>query len=685
MKTLTLKIKYKSISDDIINDFYIPVLRKSKYYNRAVGYFTSNILVDYIKGIVPFIKNGGKMNLIISPYVTEEDFQSLSNDYYEDKTINQICSTIDEWTKLTNLTGVASKLMLLLVKAEIMEIKVAEPLNTLGLFHEKIGLFEDENNNRIAIIGSNNETRNSIKSNIESFNVFCSWKDGQLEYVDEHYHDFMSYWDGKVDNIKVIPINEALKMNILRKINIEESIEDLCSIIINEESKTDSFVRFKPYPHQVNSVNSWWNTKRGIFKFATGAGKTKTAIYLIEKLKQEESKLLSIVVVPDKTLVNQWYDEVIDYGSNVLKCYSDEIWEDKFIDLAYNFSVIHNVHQYIITTNDTFFGAKFQKILPKFKNDYLLIVDECHSWGTNRILSNLPNPKMRLGLSATPELFYSEEKTRKIIDFFGGITFEYSLEDAIKDNFLVGYKYYPIFVSLTDIEKEKYDDLTRKIVKILGFDAENYSDSFNNPIAEMLLFKRARIIYGAINKLVILDQIIDEIENKGNLLIYCGPTSYTETLNAEVLEESETQLESVNKLLARKSIQFAKYTASEKEYERVSAISLFRKRTYSTLVAIKCLDEGVNIPEVERAVILSSSTNPREFIQRRGRLLRKSYGKEFAEIYDFIVYDEQYPSLIKKELERFNEFSKISINLDDLKAQFDNIFNKIEEIKNNDR
>jgi superfamily II DNA or RNA helicase len=672
MRSLDIKIKYKTYSDNIVNEFYIPVLSKSISYFRAVGYFSSSILINYIKGLAEFVRNDGKMKLIISPYLTEEDFeevQSMKSDRYA---IDDFISTFETYLHQDKKTIAASKLFALLIKNRYLEVKVSEPRNLFGIYHEKIGVFIDENSDKIAIIGSNNETKNATTYNLESFNTFCSWKDGQTDYVNQHYHDFINLWEGKVDSVSIKDLNHAIEEKIIKKYEISDSIDELFEMILEEEPGSYS-LGFTPYAHQTRAVEAWMNVKKGILKFATGSGKTKTAIMIMEEVKKLTDKQLFIVVVPDKTLVYQWHDEISKYSNHIIKCFSDEDWENRLIDLSFEFSDLSKRHQYIIVTNDTFFGTTFQKTLQRFKDNYMLVVDECHTWGTKRILSNLPNPKMRLGLSATPELFFSQEKTNSLFAFFGGILAEYTLEDAIRDKKLVEYNYHPIIVSFNDQEKEDYDNLTKKIVKMIGSDVEDFNNKYSKAL-EMLLFKRARIVYGAVSKLEVLKDMIEDIVDKGKLLIYCGPTSYTTNFDSDVEDEALTQLQTVNRILADKNILFAQYTSKEKDYERTSAIELFKKQTYSTLVAIKCLDEGVDIPIIERAIILASSTNPREFVQRRGRILRPYPGKQYSEIYDFIVFEEAYESLVKKELDRFYEFARIAKNYGELKKEFKTLF-----------
>ena len=673
LKAMPIKIKYQSFVDEPINDFYIPVLEESILYRRAVGYFSSAILIDYVRGLRSFLKNSGKIQLIISPYLSYGDKSSIelvnSEGVTKELTNSLFLSFLSEQLSFTS-----AKLLFILIKMNLLEIKVAEPKNTTGLFHDKIGIFQDKDNNKVAITGSNNETSAAVRSNIESFNTFCSWKLGQEEYVTQHECDFENYWSGSNSSIKIYSLDQALDLKIINEFETDEKYEDLLKIIHDDITDEDSKWSVNPYDFQREAVDKWFSKMQGIFKFATGSGKTKTAIYLMEKLEKKQVKNFFIIVVPDKTLVNQWSDELESYDKSVIRCFSaNNNWQNELKDCIEVSNIRDTFNYYVVVTNDSYVTDRFQREIAKISNNYLLVVDECHTWGTEAFLNQLPNPNMRLGLSATPEIYYSKSKTERLLNFFGGIIAEYSLEDAIRDQKLVPYQYYPHFVKFSDDERDKYNELTKKIVRLIGYDVDDMSDKYAQfgGLLEILLFTRARIVYGAEGKIIELKNIVPTIAEQKNLIIYCGPTSYLNE-NANLTEkDSLTQLETVNRLLGDIDIKFAQYTSKESEMERKNAIQAFTSGDYSTLVAIKCLDEGVNIPQIEKAIIMASSTNPREFIQRRGRILRTYPGKTYSEIHDFVVFDLDYPLLCKKEMSRVVEFSKLAVNRDILLSSFD--------------
>ena len=691
LSKFVLKPKYATYSDDLVRDFYNPILSESQTYKRAVGYFSSTALTEYAIGLKTFIQNGGKIKLIMAPFLFGNDLSQIEDAFDENHHLAQLNVMFESYLNNNDKSGVAAKILFYLIKLNLLEIKVSIPRNQKGFFHEKIAIFEDEFNNKIAISGSNNETQNAIAFNSESFSAFASWKEGQNDYVNAYNDGFNELWDDANVNIIVRDIEVALSSKILIRLNSDKSLDELYKELDDYDARVIEFegrkkLPFKLYGYQQEAIDNWKaNQFQGIFKFATGSGKTKTAIKIIDEM-HEIKKQFSVIVVPDKTLNHQWADELKGYGWRIIQCFSDnEGWLIELKDEIDVATIDPDTEVNLVVTLDTFFGERFQNQLGKLHGNYLLVVDECHTWGTESILSNLPRASMKLGLSATPELHFSQQKTERLIRYFNGIVSEYSIENAMKDNKLVGYYYHPIFVSLNEVEKEQYNQLTQRIIKSLGFDPEDMGDPVQNQILEQLLFKRSRLIYGANNKLSELIKLVKDLKMKDtlkNLLIYCGSTSYNEDYSKDVNEDAQTQIEKVNRLLSNEGIIFTQYTAKENEFEKKSALEAFKNGTYATLVAIKCLDEGINIPQVERAIILSSSTNPREFIQRRGRILRHSNNKDYAEIFDFIVLEKEYASLNKKEIERFYEFARISINKEESLKIYDKLIKEYGGILN---
>ena len=421
--------------------------------------------------------------------------------------------------------------------------------------------------------------------------------------------------------------------------------------------------------YQKEAINSWFNNKfNGILEMATGTGKTITAISamvkVIETCNLKNFPCGIIIVVPYKSLLEQWVEDLNRFNIEPIICYENkDLWSFKLknkVD-AYNNKIIKNL--FIITTNSTFNSYEFQNLLNDIKNDYILCMDEMHHAATDNYLRNLPQKcKLRLGLSATLHSNHNHNNMNKLINYFGKIVYNFNMKRAIEEGFLTPYYYYPIFVELTDDEKYEYFKLSKKIGKLINVSNED------DECLTSLLMKRARIIGCAKNKLNVLSSMKQYVENTNFNIFYCG----------DKVEGQDKFIYKVNRIVANDlGLKTHTFTSEENKCERERILRDFKEKKLNAISAIRCLDEGIDIPSLKRAFILSSSTNPKEFIQRRGRILRRAKDKEFAEIYDFIVVsslDKEYirhlsddelrleRKILSRELERFNEFSELAIN-----------------------
>jgi len=427
-------------------------------------------------------------------------------------------------------------------------------------------------------------------------------------------------------------------------------------------------VNIKLRDYQKKAINNWIkNNGYGIWAMATGSGKTITALACITYLFSKIKIVPLIIVVPYMHLVEQWADESNNFDITFIKCNSNYgNWENKL-----NKAITSNLYSKkiisILTTTATYKTKRFQKQIKKL-DDILLIVDEVHNFGAKDIRNHyIKNSRFRLGLSATPKRYMDDEGSQAIIDYFGDVIYSYSLKDAIQNGNLTPYYYYPIFVNLTKDEEEEYFELSKKIGRMLNY---GYEIDDPNSSLKILLLKRARILASASNKIDALKKLLESeklIHSKRNLF-------YTAS---SIERDDGFELRMVDKivyLLRDMGMQVDKFTADENKDERKYLIDKLSNNLIDGLVAIRCLDEGVDIPSVERAFILSSSSNPKEFIQRRGRVLRqsKATGKKYASIYDFIVipnienenisFFNMERKYLEKELNRFVEFAELAEN-----------------------
>lgn len=683
LKNLLLKEQYDTSEEDVINEFYKPALESSITFDRATGFFSTELLFESMNSLRHFVNNNGKMRIIVSPLLRGNELHEIQEIL---KNPGKAVELFEEHFLASVDNGElelrAAQLFVALQEKGYLEVRIAIPRNEQGMFHQKISIYSD-GINHIVSNGSNNETLAAYLNNIESFDVFKSWVD--VSRVKTHIDRFNRKWDGRNKNVKLYNFTEVIGVENLVRLKSDKSIIDLIDLTeALQNSKTIGIskltLNFDPYYYQRIAAEKWLTAKKGILKFATGSGKTKTAIYALKELFDKEQDLFVVVLVPDKTLSYQWSKEFSKIGSIATVCNSDINWRSSLNEkIDFYRQGLENFYV-TITTTDTFFGDRFKKYIRRL-SDFVLIVDECHAITASNYLNNMPNVSYRLGLSATPESDFDDYRTKVTLDYFDGILSEYSLEDAINDGKLTKYNYFPIEVDLNEEEIEEYNSYTKSISVLY---------SKENPTPEEiarrdnLIYARSRILYNAESKINALYKLLEGNPNIINhLIVYCGTSSGKD-------DGSLSQLQRVNQLLGRMNIPHAQYTGDETTQARDIGIKEFRNGTYNSLTAIKCLDEGVDIEEIENAIIMASSQSTREFVQRRGRLLRLSPGKSVANIYDFVIMseDERLESAVISEMKRALEYSSIAINKDltyakyykkyiDLKEKRDN------ELKNN--
>ena len=704
-KELKIKKEYRSKTDNVIKDFYIPVLQKAVVYKRAVGFFSSTALAEISKGITGLIQNGGVIQLVASPHLSEEDVEAIRKGYkdrnkvIEESLLNSLLEPKNKFEeeRLNLLTR--------LISTEKLDIKIAllEENQEFGMFHEKMGLLFDANGNKIAFSGSMNETTTAMKINYEAFDVFCSWLDeGEKDRVRAKENAFEAIWNNCEPNIEVLDFPNV-KNALIKKYTKPDSDMDVDKKQAENYGKDKWFTTpswFNPYDYQNDAICKWEeNGYNGIYDMATGTGKTLTGLASVARLNEYLNSDLGVIIVcPYQHLIEQWVEDIREFGVEPLICYSNYQWKRKFEYIISDFSLKIIKNFCVITTNATFATNYFQKQIDLVKGNICLVVDEAHNFGAKKQLKCMKEIyKYRLALSATLERHHDEEGTERLKEFFGQKCIEYTLERAINENKLTPYYYYPVTIELSEEELDEYNELSEKIRKaILNSKNKNKLSEY----AEMLLIKRARIIAGAKNKLIKLREVISErFVNENNILIYCGAANVKSDYykQDEVQDEEIRQINAVVDILGNElNMRVSKFTSEEDSKERSRIKEYFSEGSMlQALVAIRCLDEGVNIPGIKTAFILASSTNPKEYIQRRGRVLRIAPNKPFAVIYDFItlprdIYDPYVDkndilsceySLIKREADRMAEFSRLCENpsdsiklLDDVR-EFYNLYN----------
>ncbi|MBU7315379.1 DEAD/DEAH box helicase family protein [Paenibacillus oleatilyticus] len=683
MNLSDLKIidEYRSDTDNIIDDFYVPCLSNSIIYKRSVGYFTSGSLSLVARGVLQLLKNGGRMQLIASPYLSEEDVEAINRGYrnrediIKDSLLRQL-DGIDETIVKERLSFLAR-----LISENRLDIKIAVLRGKLdrGIYHEKLGIFQDGLGNSVVFSGSANETEGGLRSNFEQVDVFCSWRPGDYERVKKKNSNFAELWDNKTNNLDVITFNDAIKNSLLKYATYYKDYDPGFRCIslnsVNETINTckepivPSYITLRNY--QKEAIREWFaKDGSGIFEMATGTGKTITALSAAAMWYKHTRQIGVIIVCPYSHLVEQWADETKKFNFEPILAYESRAkWVDELNHqiLSYN---LGNIRCFcVITTNKTFLTEEFQKILDKISKGAMLIVDEAHHIGAKEALNKLPEHiQFRLALSATPVRWMDPEGTARLNSYFKpGVIYTFGLKEAIGE-FLTEYYYYPHIVELTEDEMQDYHDLSKEIARLNIFQRDSIEiDSSTSGKFRNLLIKRAKLIGRARNKTKLLYNLLKDRRDSKFNLFYCGDEKV----------DGVRQVEEIIRMLGQDlEMKVHPFTSGESTDERKRLLYEFEKGDVQGLVAIRCLDEGVDVPATQTAYILSSSTNPREFIQRRGRILRRHPNKKFAYIHDFIVVPRNLSevqeisppifnterALIKKELMRASEFANLAFN-----------------------
>ena len=698
-KNHDVKKEYRSLTDNVVQNFYIPLLNESVYYKRAVGFFSSSVLIEISKGISGLVKNGGKIQLIASPYLSDDDLEAIKkgykerNEVVEKALINSLSDDLHDYYSIERLNMLAN-----LIAQGTMDIKIAltEDEKGIGMYHEKMGILEDGAGNKIAFSGSMNESKTALSINYEAIDVYCDWesKDAR-ERVELKEEAFDKIWNNEDENVDIMEVpcltEEIIKKYNKKAPNYNVDHEQFPTDTIKEKHSCDRPLGaripqdVKLHDYQEDAIVSWVGENyRGIFDMATGTGKTFTGLGAISKISEDLNDYLVVIIVcPYQHLVDQWVEDIEKFNMNPIICYSSspqKDWKNR-LSKSIRDQKLRDEKRFIsiISTNATFASDFFQNAISKIKSKILLVVDEAHNFGAKNLQKLLDDRfDYRLALSATLDRHNDEEGTNLLYSFFGKKCIEYSLKRAIKEGKLTEYEYIPVLVYLNRDELTDYENISYEMAKhvIKGRNGKPKLDSYG----EILAIKRSRVVAGALNKLTKLKEEIEKYKNDHYILVYCGATSILNPSkdSSDTDEQDVRQIIAVTNILGNElGIKCARFTSEENVDERRMIKEHFQNGDdLQAIVAIKCLDEGVNIPGIRTAFILASSTNPKEYIQRRGRVLRIAKGKDYAVIYDFVTLPrplDEVPgltgdqmkrdlSLVRNELKRVKEFGEASRN-----------------------
>ena len=711
---------YKTGSENEPLQFYLDGLANSNEFSLLLGYFSSSAINLLSVGFATFISKGGKMKMVINHLLSAKDKEAISQ--VEDNP-NEI--RVFDLTDIVSLGRVLDEYdthffecLAYLISEKRIEIKVIKPKNGKGIAHYKSGVFSD-GLDAVGYQASCNFTYYGLAENMEQLEAFLSWENGrsnklikrQLQLIDDYFRE-------KDDDVEYIPVSEievVLKDRFGKKdinellVQEEQLLKKKMSLISNPKLKRTITKLFNeietirrtpkfpysegPREYQINAYNSWVaNDYKGMFAMATGTGKTITSLNCLLNEYKKTGIYRAIITVPTTALVEQWKKECAKFNfKNVIAVSSKEIW-DKNLAFFNTASKLIDTSYIVIVTYASLPRPKFQGYFTQLPKDTILIADETHNLGSQRILKLLPNIHLakRIGLSATPHRKFDEAGNQAIQQFFNDeppYIVSYSMEEALNIGWLCKYTYHPRIVKLTDQEMEKYKELSLQLLRMGLFDKE--TGSFRStPEIEKKLLERKRIIHKAANKLDAFKDILRiEFDKRKNLkytLVYVpeGIESNYDDIDFSIETDDEDRLiNEYTKAVSQTddSIMVKQFTSNSANREEI--LKNFEESKIHVLTSMKCLDEGVDVPRSELAIFCASTGNPRQFIQRRGRVLRLHKDKIHATIHDLVVVPEvadestyeMEKGLVKKELERVVDFANLAMNKTDTYETLKNI------------
>lgn len=596
-KDLSIKNEYRSFNDNIVKDFYIPVLGEAILYQRAVGFFSSSALVMLANGIEGLIKNGGRIEIVASPRLSKEDVDEISRGYELRKVIEQaLLRELDALpVECETLSYVAS-----LVATGKLDIKIAflSSHKEIAMYHEKMGLMTDGDGNVIAFSGSMNESENAFSMNYEAFDVFCSWTEDKKR-VQKKQLAFQAIWEDYEPGIQTIEFPDV----VCRKLY---SYNQELAGRYPEVSEQENFnahpegamylpVHFHARPYQENAVVEWKkHGYRGIFDMATGTGKTLTALLGLWQLFTDNQERLAIIITcPYQHLVDQWVEDIETFGIRPIIGYSDspqKKWKKNLEQAVRSFRLGVLNFFCFITTNASFVTKKVQEQMGLLGADTVYVVDEAHNMGAGYYRKYLPeNIGYRLALSATLERYQDEAGTAALSSYFGEKCITYSLKEAIRSGMLTRYYYYPI---LTYFDRDELDDYLGLTVQISQAMKKKNGKMVLSEYAKQLLMRRSKIIAGAKGKLPELKRQMEPHISEKHILIYCGSATIKENEDDEF---GRRQIDLVSEMLGNDlGMRVGRFTSRENIKERAQIRDAFSKGDLlQALVAIKCLDDDM--------------------------------------------------------------------------------------------
>lgn len=709
--TYPLSGEYRTGSDWEPVVFHMDALLESNQLDLLLGYFSSSAISVLAPGFAKFLSNGGKVRMVVNHILSEQDKEAILKGQSTSETAYSF--TVEDVRRLKSSLNEYGQhffeCLAWLISSKRIQIRAIKPKSHHGIAHYKSGIFSD-GTNQVRFKSSCNFTASGLLENLEELSIRCSWKsEEEVHAITEYQTYFENIFNGQADFAEYVPIQdvEVVIRNEFGDKNLHELLIQESQLLLKKQEqvrkphlreaigrandKIEHYLaepRF-PFPsgaraYQLEAYQNWVrNDQKGIFAMATGTGKTITSLNCILREYQQnaEKTYKAVILVPTISLVEQWEKEAKAFNfQNIIKVSSKNEWKSELNTILTSIRFGGNHSLIIICTYATFYRDQFQSYFRKFPQDTILIADEGHNIASPKILEILPKVHLqkRIGLSATPKRIYDPEGTNEMERFFQDTepyAYSFSMERAIQERVLCQYRYFPHLVSLNNEEMDRYVEISKKLVKLYDHQRGYHQKS---DLLEKLLLARKRIIQKAESKLGMTREILErQFVEQGSLkytFIYV-PEGFAHNDDEMMLEDIEDSrlINQYTQVIGsiHPKILVASFTGTT--LNRKEVLQQFQSGEIHVLASMKCLDEGVDIPRAEFAVFCSSTGNPRQFIQRRGRILRLHPDKHLAMIHDLVVApdlsgkvnEETYNmerNMVSKELERVAHFAFMSIN-----------------------
>lgn len=686
---------YAVPADDLVGEALIPALSASRSVSCMAAFFSSTAFRHVAPGVAAFVnRSSGTFRLLISPVLDDDDREALRLALDQPtEVLTRAATTILRRGELTESALERHTLQCLSYLLAANRLSLRFVLMTVGgIFHPKVWIFDDGSDVLVAH-GSSNVTTAGLLFNFETVSIERPWASDEAHQRSERFETlFKRLWDGTDPDTVTIDLPEGLQLTERAPMS-PPTLEDFWAAwradadrglapalpatataravhvpeLTLEELRIPQSLEWEsgPFAHQADAVHAWERAgHRGILSMATGSGKTVTALVCAARLQQTTAPMLVVVSAPFRPLVQQWTREVSDFGIVPLPLLDisgkerDAMLREAIRRLEHGVSKVEVAvitHDYLVT--DGLYDA-----LREVPDDVasLLIADEVHNLGRPRFVSRPPEHfQYRLGLSATPILQYNQAGTAAIQDFFGETVFEFGLADAI-GVCLVPYNYYLHPVPMSPDELSSWEELTGRLMRAGFTVADDAEDNELSPEVVALLVRRRAVVEAAASKVDMLARLLQDegIDYVRHTLVYCS-------------DKRPEQLLAVNKRLLELGLFVRQLTVEESSDPRRTAEILedFGRGDYQVVTCKRVLDEGVDIPQVQQAFLLASTTVRRQWVQRLGRILRRcdAIDKRIAHLHDFIVVPQDPTTasgraILRQELNRVRALAELAAN-----------------------